>query len=194
MLELPVATGAGFGLSLLAASLIVDAVGARDDGALAGRRAASPRAPARSCCCCSARSRCIAAYGFTLLFSSEVWHILVANILIGAGIGFGYASMPMLIMRSVPQSETGASNGLNALFRSLGTSDGGGRHRRRAGDLFGGLQRTCRCRRRPGSPSRSSSAGAAALIALVVALFIPSSRDPHERHPLAAPLRTNLTP
>ncbi len=30
--------------------------------------------------------------------------------------------MPMLIMRSVPQTETGASNGLNALFRSLGTS------------------------------------------------------------------------
>ena len=42
----------------------------------------------------------IAAYGFTLVLSSEVWHILVANILIGAGIGFGYASMPMLIMRS----------------------------------------------------------------------------------------------
>ncbi len=62
------------------------------------------------------------AYVFTLLLSTEVWHLLVANVLIGVGIGFGYASMPMLIMRSVPQSETGASNGLNALFRSLGTS------------------------------------------------------------------------
>jgi hypothetical protein len=30
--------------------------------------------------------------------------------------------MPMLIMRAVPPSETGASNGLNALARSLGTS------------------------------------------------------------------------
>lgn len=49
----------------------------------------------------------IAAYGFTLLLSSEVWHLLVANILVGVGIGFGYAAMPMLIMRSVPQSETG---------------------------------------------------------------------------------------
>lgn len=38
------------------------------------------------------------------------------------GIGFGYAAMPMLIMRAVPPSETGASNGLNALARSLGTS------------------------------------------------------------------------
>ena len=57
MLELPVATGAGFGLSLLAASLIVMPVRARDDGALARRRAHRVAHRARSSCCCSARSR-----------------------------------------------------------------------------------------------------------------------------------------
>ena len=121
MLELPVATGAGFGLSLLAASLIVMPSGLvmMVLSPIAGRIAS--RTGPKLLLLLGAISL-IAAYGFTLLFSSEVWHILVANILIGAGIGFGYASMPMLIMRSVPQSETGASNGLNALFRSLGTS------------------------------------------------------------------------
>ncbi|WP_309067521.1 MFS transporter [Microbacterium sp.] len=62
------------------------------------------------------------SYLFLLLWSSEVWHLLVANILIGVGVGFSFAAMPMLIMRAVPSHETGASNGINALFRSLGTS------------------------------------------------------------------------
>ena len=122
MLELPVATGAGFGLSLLAASLIVMPAGLvmMVLSPVSGRLAS--RIGPELLLLLGAISL-IAAYAFTLLFSgSEVWHILVANILIGAGIGFGYAAMPMLIMRSVPQSETGASNGLNALFRSLGTS------------------------------------------------------------------------
>ena len=124
----------------------------------------------------------IAAYGFTLLFSSEVWRILVANILIGAGIGFGYASMPMLIMRSVPQSETGASNGLNALFRSLGTST--------AAAVIGAVLATYTVDFE-GVPVPTTTGftlslilgGAAAIVALVVALFIPRHHAPEERHP-----------
>jgi MFS family permease len=64
----------------------------------------------------------VVAYTFVYFFSDEVWHILLANILVGIGIGLGFAGMPMLIMRAVPANETGASNGLNALFRSVGTS------------------------------------------------------------------------
>lgn len=62
------------------------------------------------------------AYALLLIWSSEVWHLLVANIVVGIGIGFSFGAMPMLIMRSVPAHETGASNGINALFRSLGTA------------------------------------------------------------------------
>ena len=181
MLELPVATGAGFGLSLLAASLIVMPSGLVMMllSPVAGRLA---RARVRSSCCSSVPSPCSLAYGFTLLFSSEVWHILVANILIGAGIGFGYASMPMLIMRSVPQSETGASNGLNALFRSLGTST--------AAAVIGAVLATYSVNFE-GLPVPTPTAftlslilgGAAAIVALVVALFIPSKRAPQELHP-----------
>jgi MFS family permease len=181
LLELPVATGAGFGLSLLVASLIVMPSGLvmMVLSPIAGRIAT--RTGPKLLLLLGAISL-IAAYGFTLLFSSEVWHILVANILIGAGIGFGYASMPMLIMRSVPQSETGASNGLNALFRSLGTST--------AAAVIGAVLASSSVEFE-GVPVPTTTGftlslilgGAAALLALVVGLFIPAKRAPEERHP-----------
>jgi len=90
--------------------------------------------------------------------------------------------MPMLIMRSVPQSETGASNGLNALFRSLGTST--------AAAVIGAVLASFSVDFN-GVPVPTTTGftlslilgGAAALIALVVALFIPAKRAPQERHP-----------
>lgn len=181
MLELPVATGAGFGLSLLAASLIVMPSGLVMMllSPVAGRIAY--RTGPKLLLLLGAVAL-IAAYGFTLLFSSEVWHILVANILIGVGIGFGYASMPMLIMRSVPQSETGASNGLNALFRSLGTST--------AAAVVGAVLATYAVDF-DGVPVPTPTGftlslilgGAAAIVALVIAVFIPRHHAPEERHP-----------
>ncbi|KAA9132416.1 MFS transporter [Microbacterium caowuchunii] len=181
MLELPVETDAGFGLSLVAASLIVMPSGLvmMVLSPLSGRlsRTFGPKL-----LLVLGAIALVAAYSFTLLFVSEVWHILVANILIGFGIGFGYAAMPMLIMRSVPQSETGASNGLNALCRALGTSTAAAVI---AAVLAGNT--------RPfeGVPIPTADAfhlafvlgGLVALFALVVALLIPSRRDPHEAHP-----------
>lgn len=119
LLELP--PPAGLGLTLISASLIVAPSGllmmllSPVSGRLA--RIIGPRLLLMM-----GAFALVAAYAFSLVWSTQVWHILVANLLVGVGIGFGFASMPMLIMRSVPQSETGASNGLNALFRSLGTS------------------------------------------------------------------------
>lgn len=180
MLELPVATG-GFGLTLLGASLIVMPSGLVMMllSPVSGRMA---RAVGPKPLLMLGAGSLIVAYAFTLLFSAEVWQILVANILIGFGIGFGYAAMPMLIMRNVPPSETGASNGLNALFRSLGTST--------AAAVVGAVLATYVIDH-DGMPVPTGTAfqlsfvlgGAAALIALLVALFIPRGRDPHEQHP-----------
>lgn len=180
MLELPVATG-GFGLSLLAASLVVMPAGVvmMVLSPFSGRMAR--RVGPKLLLVLGAISL-ILAYGFTLLFSSEVWHLVAANFLIGAGIGFGYAAMPMLIMRSVPQSETGASNGLNALFRSLGTST--------AAAVVGAVLATYTVTYE-GTPVPSATGfqlsfvlgGVAAVIALVVALFIPRRHSAEERHP-----------
>ncbi|MFB8386267.1 MFS transporter [Microbacterium sp. NPDC055910] len=180
MLELPQAAG-GFGLSLLAASLIIMPSGlvmmvlSPVSGRLAGTIGPKPLLVIGA-------AALIAAYGFTLLFSSEVWHLLIANLLIGVGIGFGYAAMPMLIMRSVPQSETGASNGLNALFRSFGTSV--------AAAVVGAVLATY-SQPFEGVPTPTPEGfqvsfllgGAAAVVALGIAVFIPARPDSHERHP-----------
>ena len=180
-LELPVETGVGFGLSLVAASLIVMPSGlvmmvlSPFSGRLAGT--VGPKL-----LLVLGAIALIVAYGFTLLFDREVWQLLVANIIIGVGIGFGYAAMPMLIMRSVPQSETGASNGLNALFRSLGTSTAAAV----VGAVLAGYSTTFQ-----GAPVPTATGFTisyvlgfiAAIVALAFALFIPTRRAPQEKHP-----------
>ncbi len=181
MLELPVATGTGFGLSLLGASLVVMPSGlvmmllSPVSGRIAHR--IGPRV-----LLLAGSLALIVSYAFTIVWHSEVWHLVVANILIGVGIGFGYASMPMLIMRSVPPNETGASNGLNALFRSLGTSIAAAVVAAVLATYVveqGGVQVPT-----PWAFQLSFILGGlAAVVAFVVALFIPSRRAPQERHP-----------
>jgi MFS family permease len=63
-----------------------------------------------------------ASYAAGLFLLAAPWQIMVLNVLVAVGVGFGYASMPALINAAVPMSETAAANGINALARSLGTS------------------------------------------------------------------------
>ncbi|KAB1654576.1 MFS transporter [Pseudoclavibacter chungangensis] len=181
MLELPVESGSGFGLSLLAASLVVMPSGLvmMVLSPLSGRL--SNLFGPRLLLLLGAISL-IAAYAFTIAWHSAVWHLVVANVLVGFGIGFGYAAMPMLIMRSVPANETGASNGLNALFRSLGTSIASaivGAVLATGSVTFGGAQ----------IPTPDAFlvsfvlGGAAAVLALIVALFIPRGPTVEEPRP-----------
>ncbi|MGP3533771.1 MFS transporter [Microbacterium sp. RD1] len=177
MLELPASTGVGFGLPLLTASLVIMPSGIIMMllSPLSGRlaHAVGPRI-----LLVAGSVSLIVAYGFSLLWATEVWHLVIANILIGFGIGFGYAAMPMLIMRSVPPSETGASNGLNALSRSLGTST--------AGAIIGVVLASMSVTTADGT--QVPTAGAfqasfalgigAAVIALVLALLIPARPVP----------------
>ncbi|WP_405374927.1 MULTISPECIES: MFS transporter [unclassified Microbacterium] len=180
MLELPTAAG-GFGLSLLQASLVIMPAGLvmMVLSPFSGRLA---RTVGPQLLLVLGAAALIAAYGFSLLWASEVWHLLIANLLIGVGIGFGYAGMPMLIMRSVPPTETGASNGLNALFRSLGTSTAAAV----IGAVLAGLSTSQGGVRVPTPAAFEMSfilGIVAATIALAVALFIPRRRDPHEARP-----------
>lgn len=117
----PASTGYGLELSVLAGSLCIMPAGlammalsplASRIGRLAGARTLLIIGAAMM----------TAGYVFNLFLISATWHIVIANALIGAGLGFAYAAMAMLILQSVPQHETGASNGLNTLFRSFGTS------------------------------------------------------------------------
>lgn len=178
LLELPAPTG--FGLTLLAASLVIMPSGLvmMVLSPFSGRLA-NTVGPRRLLIL--GALALIAAYGFSLLFASAVWHILIANLLIGVGIGFGYAAMPMLIMRSVPQTETGASNGLNALFRSLGTSSAAAV----VGAVLASMSSVQDGRAVPTASAFQVSFWlglAAAVVALTVAAFIPQ-RPADEHHP-----------
>ncbi len=116
--------------------------------------------------------------GRTLVqFHTEAWQILVVNILLGVGIGLGYAAMPALIMSAVPANETGAANGLNALMRSLGTSV--------AAAVVGAV--LAQSITEVGGVVGPSEAGfitalwlglGAAVVCVVIAAFIPKPKDP----------------
>ncbi|ALV44248.1 MFS transporter permease [Arthrobacter alpinus] len=120
ILQLPVNTEVGLGMSLMAIGFILAPAGlvqiamapvaARLNRTVGGRATLVTSAVVISF-----------AYVLALLGATELWQILVANALVGAGIGIGYASMPMLIMGAVDSTETGAANGLNSLMRALGT-------------------------------------------------------------------------
>lgn len=120
LLELPTAAG-GLGLPLLQASLFLMPAGLAMlvMSPVAGRleRRWGPKPLLVS-------GAAIMGTGYVVALTSNLHagHILIINVLIGIGIGLGYAAMPTLIMRAVPASETGAANGLNTLMRSLGTA------------------------------------------------------------------------
>ena len=48
--------------------------------------------------------------------------VILAGMLAGIAIAFGYASMPALIAASVPVEQTGIANGINSISRSVGSS------------------------------------------------------------------------
>lgn len=121
LLQAPVASGFGLGLSLLAAGLVLapngvvmmlmSPVTARIS-ALAG-----PRTSLQV-------GLVVITIGYALgsLLLSTWWEVLVIISVIGAGVALSYGSLPALIMRAVPTTRTAAANGLNTLMRSLGTS------------------------------------------------------------------------
>ncbi len=66
----------------------------------------------------------IIAVGYlaSTLLLHNAFEIMLAGVIVSAGVGIAYAAMPGLIMGSVPLHETASANGLNALMRSVGTS------------------------------------------------------------------------
>lgn len=63
-----------------------------------------------------------AAYAAGIGLMSAIWQLVLGSSVIGAGIGLAYGAMPGLIMAAVPVTETAATNSLNTLMRSIGTS------------------------------------------------------------------------
>ncbi|MGD8193365.1 MFS transporter [Herbiconiux sp. P18] len=121
LLESPTGTGVGLGQSMLIASLCLMPSGLV-------MWAMSPVA-ARLIRVRGARVSlllgiAIIAVGYllALFLMTEIWHTIVIATAVGFGVGFAYSSMPTLIMAAVPATETAASNGLNSVMRTLGST------------------------------------------------------------------------
>jgi MFS family permease len=109
--------------------------------------------------------------GRTFFMSTEL-EVVIGAVLVSCGTAFTYSSLPVLIMRAVPLHETAAANGLNTVVRMIGTAIGSAAVAAFLTTLMmnvdGGLL-----------PSEAAfraiflCAAAAALIGLILAMFIP---------------------
>ncbi|MFI5511460.1 MFS transporter [Mycobacterium sp. NPDC051804] len=121
ILELPVATGYGLGLSMVEAGLWLAPGGlAMMVSSPISSRVAAARGPRFTLTLGCAIIAASYLAGFVLL--GGAWQLCLFNVLVSVGVGFAYSSLPALINAAVPMSETAAANGINALARALGTS------------------------------------------------------------------------
>lgn len=65
-----------------------------------------------------------ASFGVLALAHDRSWQIYLASTLLGIGIGFAFAAMGNLIVRSVPQTQTGEATGMNTIMRTVGGAIG----------------------------------------------------------------------
>ncbi len=121
ILQAPVATGYGFGLSLIAAGVALLPMG----GSMVVFSTASARLSSRF----GPRTTLVLGtallgtgnLGFALL-PSNLGMLIAVTTVAAVGAALAYSAIPLLIMRAVPESETAAANSLNTLARQLGTS------------------------------------------------------------------------
>jgi MFS family permease len=59
-----------------------------------------------------------------LVIASSRWEIYLAASLVGAGVGFAFASMANLIVEAVPPGQTGVATGMNTIVRTIGGAIG----------------------------------------------------------------------
>jgi len=119
--EAPEQTGYGFGTSLVVGGLamlpsglmmlVFAPVAARLIGSRGGPQTLAIGAA-------------IVALGFVarIAVHEHLWQVVVGSTVIGVGTGIGYAALPSIINTNTPVHELAAANGLNSLFRSLGSS------------------------------------------------------------------------
>ncbi|MCS5732129.1 MFS transporter [Herbiconiux sp. CPCC 203386] len=121
LLEAPTGTGVGLGQTMLVASLCLMPSGLIM-WAMSPVAARLTRARGARTSLLLGIAIIAVGYVVAIFFMSEVWHTILIATAVGFGVGFAYASMPNLIMGAVPATETAASNGLNSVMRTLGST------------------------------------------------------------------------
>ncbi|AJP01788.1 transporter [Streptomyces cyaneogriseus subsp. noncyanogenus] len=121
LLQLPSSTGYGLGRSMVVAGLCVAPLGLTMMFTAPVYARLSARYGPRTTLIIGLLVIAL-GYGGGLGLMDAAWQTVITSVVLGAGIGLAYSSLPALIIGAVPASETGAANGLNTLMRSIGTS------------------------------------------------------------------------
>ena len=123
LLQLPAATGYGFGQSVSQAGLYLlpTVLMMVVFGPLAGLldRRFGPRVPMLL-----GTVSVVAAFAVPALGHGAIWQVLLSGVLTGAGIGLAFAAMSNAIIASVPAAQTGEASGVNTIARTIGSSIG----------------------------------------------------------------------
>lgn len=121
LLALPGGAGAGIGLGAIVAGLIIMVNGLAQvlvtPFTVRLSRYFEPRRIATGSILSVAIS-----IGLTLIALDNPWWILSMLVIAGAGFGAAFATLPQVIMASVPVQNVAAANGLNAQIRMFGTA------------------------------------------------------------------------
>lgn len=121
LLELPEATGYGFGLSTVQAGLLMLPAGLAMMGAsTVGAKVSAARGPKVSLLLGTA----LIGLGFAVCLAQmgSITMLVIGTVVTNGGVGVAYGAIPALIMTAVAPSETGVANGFNTLMRAIGTS------------------------------------------------------------------------
>lgn len=123
LLQLPSATGYGFGKSVSQAGLFLlpTTLTMLVFGPLSGLldRKFGPKLPMLL-----GAVAVVAAFTLPAVMHDALWQIVVSGLLTGAGIGLAFAAMSNAIIETVPASHTGEATGVNAIVRTIGGSVG----------------------------------------------------------------------
>ena len=122
-IQIPVAVGYGFGASVLTSGLVLVPLSV---GTFVASRLLAPverRLGVRALIPLGGLTFAVGAVSFGLVHRS-LWQAFVTMGLVGLGVGFTFAALPGLIIRSVPHGETGSATGLYQLLRNVGLSTG----------------------------------------------------------------------
>ncbi|WP_028050581.1 MFS transporter [Cellulomonas sp. URHD0024] len=123
LLELPAATGVGFGKSVSQAGLFLlpTVLMMVVFGPLSGLldRRFGPKVPMAL-----GTSLVVAAFALPAIVHDHLWQVVGSGVLTGAGIGLAFAAMANAIIESVPPAQTGEATGVNAISRTVGSSIG----------------------------------------------------------------------
>jgi MFS family permease len=185
LMQLPKQTGYGLGQSLLAVGLVMAPQGLVLM-AVAGLSAAISRTRGPKVTLMIGAVIVAAGYALNIVMMSEIWQLVVISCIIGAGVGFAYGALPMLVMGAVPVSETAAANSLNTLLRAVGTSIASAL----AGVVLAQMTTTFGNVVLPSENSFKvlmAIGSGAALLAFAFAAFLPRHRPLATAHPTAHP-------